>query len=1418
MTASWRTVRVFISSTFKDMQAERDHLVRFVFPKLREELLHRSIHLVDVDLRWGVTSEQDSLQVCKEIIDECRPRFLCMLGGRYGWTPPGREESITAAEVRYGVLDRLGEHGYAFFYFRDPAATDSMVEAKPGEFREPPGSPNEQKLAELKSAITSAGLNSFVYPATWDGQTSRLTGLKVFGDRVYADLMRSIDEELGTQPPQKLDEFAEENAAMEAFVEERTERFVLGSRESVLNDLLAHASETGGNGYVCLIGAPGSGKSALLAHLCRCLQSPGSGLQPSLVIPHFVGASPGSTDIRRTLRRLCHEIYVGCGFEQDKQEKLTQITGNDEDTQKARQKVEAEYSIPDDPESLMQQLPRFLEKAGRKGQVVVLLDGISQFDLARNSAGLYWLPEDPPPNVRIILSALDGPALDELRRRYRPPREIELKPLTAADGEAIIEQFRQRYHKRFESDQRAVLLAKADAGTPLYLLAALEELRTLGTYEEITSRIAELPPDTQALFTWILKRLENDEDFRDPTDRKIGQCLVSRFASLLGASRYGLSPRELTDLLTPDDVQGNVAALLHLLRPYLMRRGELLDFYHGQFRAATENAYLESDTQRHTAHEQLAGYFRVQADPDQDGSWRSQAPRPFLELPFHLARANPDELTEILFDYRWLRSKLKATDSNVLMADYHLIDDDAQARLVQGAIRLSSHTLAQDHSHLPSQLFGRLLPHKGERVKALLNDMEASEHSLWLRTLVGTLTAPGGPLLRTLAGHKNAVNAVAVTPDGRYAISASDDKTLKVWELASGRTVHTLAGHRNVVNAVAVTPDGRYAVSGSDDKTLKVWELASGRPVHTLAGHGGCVNAVAITPDGRYVVSGSDDKTLKVWDLASGWAVHTLVGHKERVMVVAVTADGHYVVSRSGDYRLIVWELATGRTVQTSPGGVWGVTITPDGQYGVLGLFDDTLGIWELASGRVVHTLVGHKYTASAVAVTLDSQYAVSGALDGELRVWELASGRTVHTLEGHRHLVSTVVVTPDGRYAVSATDGDKTLQVWELASGREVQALEGHCGPVNTVAVTPDSRYAISASDDKTLKVWELASEGETHTVAGHENWVTAVAVTPDGRHAISGSFDATLKIWELASGRELHTLVGHKRSVSAVGVTPDGRYAISASEDKTLKVWELAGGRMIHTLGGHGYAVYAVVITQDGRYAVSACADKTLKVWELAGGRAVHTLAGYDPNPLARLALAVTADGRYVVARSEAGTLKVWELASGRVVRTLAGHKGDHMWAVAVTPDSRCAVSGSLCGELRVWELATGQEVYTLCGHKAQVNAVAVTPDGRYAISASDDRTLKIWELASGQAVHTLAGHEGPVHTVVVAADGRYAISGSDDGTLKVWETANGKAVTGFCVESAISCCTLAPDGRTIVVGEGSGRMHFLRLENVP
>jgi len=619
MDLHWKTVRVFISSTFRDMQAERDWLVRFIFPRLREYLLLRHIHLVDVDLRWGVTSEQNATAVCREIIDECRPRFLCVLGGRYGWVPPGQDHSITAEEVHYGVLDRtLKERGFALFYFRADDATAAMLESNPGEFYEAQGSLNQVKLTELKRAIVSAGLDPFVYPAKWDGQSGRLTGLQAFGERVYQDLLASVEAEFGAQVSEIPGEFAEEKALMEAFMEASSQGYVLGSRSSVLASLLAHATGSTGSGYVCLTGSPGCGKSALLAHLSRQLALHAD--RSVLLISHFAGVSPGSTDVRRTLRRICHELKAGC------------------------QGIEGE--IPNQLEDLIETFQDFLHQSAREHRVMIVLDALNQFDLETNQVGLRWLPVKLPEGARIVLSTLTGPVLESLRRGIPALREIPLEPLTAGDGEAIIDQYLQRYHKKFETGQRAALLAKADADLPLYLLAALEELRTLGTYEEITRHILELPASTRELFTWILKRLQDDDGFRDAAGKRIGQELVSGFAALLGASRFGLSQGELAGLLTGQgmdadpagnsDPQGNVAALLQLLRPYLMRRGELIDFYHAEFRAAACQTWLGNDVQLKAAHSQLSAYFRRRVDPDGNATWTGDTPRSFSELPYHV--------------------------------------------------------------------------------------------------------------------------------------------------------------------------------------------------------------------------------------------------------------------------------------------------------------------------------------------------------------------------------------------------------------------------------------------------------------------------------------------------------------------------------------------------------------------------------------------------------------------------------------------------------------------------------------------------------------------------------------------------------------------------------------------------------------
>jgi WD40 repeat protein len=601
-----------------------------------------------------------------------------------------------------------------------------------------------------------------------------------------------------------------------------------------------------------------------------------------------------------------------------------------------------------------------------------------------------------------------------------------------------------------------------------------------------------------------------------------------------------------------------------------------------------------------------------------------------------------------------------------------------------------------------------------ERAEAKLGEQRWS----WLRERIRT-SRESEALVRTLEGHTNTVRGVAVTEDGRFAVSASQDKTLKVWDLGTGLVVRTLEGHTNTVYGVALTEDGRFAVSASQDKTLKVWDLGTGQVVRSLAGHTYGVMGVAVTADGRFAVSASWDKTLKVWDLGTGQAVRSLEGHTYGVMGVAVTADGRFAVSAS---------------------------------------LDKTLKVWDLGTGQAVRSLEGHTNAVYGVAVTEDGRFAVSASADKTLKVWDLGTGQAVRSLEGHTSWVYGVAVTEDGRFAVSASQ-DTTLKVWDLGTGQAVRSLEGHANVVFGVAVTADGRFAVSASADKTLKLWDLGTEQVVRSLETHTSRVYGGAVTGDGRFAVSASWDTTLKVWDLGTGQAVRSLEGHTAGVTDVAVTADGRFAVSASWDKTLKVWDLGTGQAIRSLEGHTYAVAGVAVTGDGRFAVSASRDKTLKVWDLGTGQAIRSLEGHT---FGVTRVAVTADGRFAVSAAQDTTLKVWDLGTGRAVRSLEGHTGE-VTGVALTADGRFAVSAAQDTTLKVWDLGTGRAVRSLEGHTGEVTGVAVTADGRFAVSTSWDRTLKVWDLGTGQPVTTLKPY-APFQCCTIAPHGRTILAGDN------------------------------------------------------
>lgn len=626
-----RVVRVFVSSTFRDMQSERDELIKHVFPQLRKLCEERGVSFSDVDLRWGVTNEDAAegkvLPTCLAEIARCRPFFIGLLGERYGWVPDEipaelierehwlaqhRQKSVTELEILHGVLNNPDMANRAIFYFRDPKYLDRLPADQRAEFVET-DPVRQEKLTALKQQISQRGLPCFCYYP--DPQT--------LGQWVQEHLTVAINQMF--PPHQVPDPLARDAAEHESFARSRASVEVRPGKYSGVYigrpeyfaclDALA----AGDGPPLVVLGDSGSGKSALLANWALRYRR---AHPKELVLMHFIGATPYSAEWAAMLRRLLGEL---------------------------KRHFDLEGEIPDKPAALPVTFANWLTLAAARGRVVLILDALNQLEDRDGAPDLVWLPQAMPTNVRLVVSTLPGRPLKELTKRNWPT--LLVKPLDTQEREQFIREYLAQFAKSLSPQWIERIAAASPTANPLYLQALLEELRVFGVHETLGKRIEHyLAAETvDGLFGRILERYETDYERDRPG-------LVRDAMVLLWSARRGLSEAELLDLLgenqSPNDRQRrwsmfwsrkreeSQATISRLPRAHwsplflaaersFVNRSGLLGFSHDYLRCAVSNRYLQSEDARSAARLRLADYF------DNHGA----AMRRIEELPWQLAEA-----------------------------------------------------------------------------------------------------------------------------------------------------------------------------------------------------------------------------------------------------------------------------------------------------------------------------------------------------------------------------------------------------------------------------------------------------------------------------------------------------------------------------------------------------------------------------------------------------------------------------------------------------------------------------------------------------------------------------------------------------------------------------------------------------------
>lgn len=829
-------------------------------------------------------------------------------------------------------------------------------------------------------------------------------------------------------------------------------------------------------------------------------------------------------------------------------------------------------------------------------------------------------------------------------------------------------------------------------------------------------------------------------------------------------------------------------------------------------------------------------------------------------LPYIIEGNNPDEyFTETL-------KKLQNTGIDILGGDINKDggNDAAFIKVVAGMLNLPFDTLWQRFAREKAEKEQKEQEKKEKLLR--LQSRFVSEKSislsksdsyvaalLALDVLPRKIDTPNRPFvteaeaaLRTATrfnnvifkGHKGDIHCVSYNKDYSLIVSASEDKTIKIWDVSIGICIKTLAGHLDRVNSVYFSPNSKYIVSTSDDCMIKIWEVDSGNCVRTLYGHQKKVYSAHYSPDGDLISSVSFDGTLKLWNANTGHCINTIEMSKKGIIYRAtINSDNSLVVTPTADSKVLTGGAGSDNVdlVKRINKDCISSAISPDGKI-IVSSDNTNIKIWDVVTGGRIKTIDAPSDNICTIKVSGNGRYIITMSVDCVIKIWDSETGQCLRIIKGEYHdsasnirwwdevnnkWVSVInyqknwayscAFSPDGKKVITPSY-DGTIKIWDVNIGECIQILNANiCRCPGSASFSNDGKLIVSGSS-KSIRIWDCESMECIKTFMNCPSDIYSVRFSLNDKMILSTSSDNTVCLWDVETGNCLKTYEG---GADSAGNASFGNTNILYSlGDFVIKKQEIDLLNSLKTIDEYPGAVHCVSYSPNGNMIVSI-SDNRIYILDAINGNIIKTLGGHKT----RIIRAYFVDDNQIISFAEYKNVKFWNIHTGECVKSVVSDL--ELKFATASPNGKYLVIPDGNTLVHLLNLHTKEVLKTFIGHIKSVYFASFSPNGRYLLTCSNDKTIRKWNVKTGKCVLVLEGHADSVHSALFNIQGTKIVSASSDKTIKIWG-----AKSGICLQTieghsdGVLYAAFNPNGNRIASASLDGTVKiwsFLSLQEL-